>query len=77
MGRTRSATRSTAASAADWLPERQPSAIGSTGTQRHEAEVQFQQPDLLAERRLGDVQPLGCPPEVRFLGDDDESGKVT
>ncbi|GAA2344517.1 hypothetical protein GCM10010376_77030 [Streptomyces violaceusniger] len=40
-------------------------------------EVPLQQPDLLAQRRLGDVQPLGRPPEVQFLGDGDESGKMT
>lgn len=42
-----------------------------------EPEVSFEQSDLLAERRLGDVQPLGGPPEVQYLGDGDESGKVT
>lgn len=45
--------------------------------EERDPEIPLQQPDLLTERRLGDVQPLGGPPEVQFLGNGDESGKVT
>lgn len=38
-----------------------------------DAQIPLEQLDLLAERRLRDVQPLGGPPEVQFLGDGDES----
>lgn len=41
------------------------------------AQVAFQQPDLLAQRRLGDVHAFGGPAEVQFLGDGDESGEMT
>jgi hypothetical protein len=35
-------------------------------------ELPFKPADLMTERRLGDVQPLGCPAEVKLLGDGDE-----
>ena len=40
--------------------------------QQREPELVLQRPDLLAERRLGDVQPRGGAPEVQLLGDGDE-----
>jgi len=43
----------------------------SAGQERH-SELRLEPPDLLAERRLGDVQPLGGAPEVEFLGDGHE-----
>jgi hypothetical protein len=35
-------------------------------------ELLFEPADLVTERRLGDVQPLGRPAEVKLLGDGDE-----
>ncbi len=42
-----------------------------------QAELAFQPPDLLADRRLDDVQPLGGPAEVEFLGDRHEVPNLT
>ena len=39
-------------------------------------ELGLQRGDLLAERRLGDVQPGGGAPEVQLLGDGDEIAKL-
>ena len=36
----------------------------------------FQRLDLVAQRRLGDVQPLGSPAEVQFLGHGDKVSKM-
>ena len=41
------------------------------------SELSFQFADLIAHRRLRDVQTLGGPTEVQFLGDSDEITKVT
>ena len=55
---------------------------GAVGRQSHpprgaleerETEVGFELPDLLAERRLGDVKAVSGPSEVQFLGHGDES----
>lgn len=40
-------------------------------------QVPLEQPDLLAQRRLGDVRAFGGAAEVQFLGDGDESGEMT
>ncbi len=36
------------------------------------AELLFETADLMTQRRLGDVQPLGGPAEVKLLSDGDE-----
>src|SRR5436190_8009604 len=41
------------------------------------AELAFKGADLLAQRRLDDVQTLGGPPEVHLLGDSDEVPEMT
>ena len=33
--------------------------------------------DLLREARLGDVEAIGCPPEVELFGDGDEVPELT
>lgn len=59
------------------LPGRgQPHRPGRTVEQR-DAQIALQQSDLLAQRRLGHVQPLGGAPEVQLLRDGDESGEMT
>ena len=45
----------------------QPHALAATVEQRG-AQLPFQHPDLLAQRRLGDKEPLGRPGEVQVLG---------
>ena len=40
------------------------------------AELGLEPPDLLADGRLGDPQPLGRTREVRLLGDGDEVGEL-
>ena len=40
------------------------------------AELGLERANLLAERRLGDVQPRGGTPEVQLLGDGDEIAKL-
>jgi hypothetical protein len=37
------------------------------------AELTFDGGDLLADPCLGDVQPLRCPPEMQFLGEDENN----
>ena len=37
-----------------------------------DADGAFELQDLLRETRLGDVEAIGCPPEVELLGDGDE-----
>jgi hypothetical protein len=44
--------------------------------QRH-AELGLEPPDLLRERRLGDVQPVGGAAEMALLGDGDERAQVS
>ena len=39
--------------------------------------VFFDLSDLFAERRLGDVQSVGSPREVQFLGQDNDCVQVT
>jgi hypothetical protein len=41
------------------------------------AQLRLQRADLLAQRRLGDVQALGGAREVQLLGDGDEIAQVT
>jgi hypothetical protein len=40
-----------------------------TAVEQFQAEFAFQPPDLLADRRLDDMQPLGGLPEVKLLSD--------
>ena len=40
------------------------------------AQQLLERPDLPAQRRLGDVEPLRGPAEVELLGDRDESAQV-
>ena len=44
--------------------------------QKRRAELRLEPPDLLRQRRLGDVQTLGGAPEVALLGDRDEGAEV-
>ena len=50
-----------------------------SGAPGEEADLEFalQLPNLLGERRLRDVQSLGGPAEVQFLGDRAEVPQVT
>jgi hypothetical protein len=48
----------------------------SGAPQQRRAELVLQQPDLAAQRRLGDVQPRGRAREVALLGDRDEVGEA-
>ena len=49
---------------------------GGTAQQRH-PQLGLELTDLLGQRRLGHVQPLGGPAEVPLLGDGDEVAQVT
>ena len=40
------------------------------------AELALELADLLRQRRLGDVQPIGGPAEVQLLGDGPEVAKM-
>ena len=48
----------------------------SRGARERETEVGFELPDLLTERRLGNVKAVGGPSEVQFLGHGDEGIEV-
>jgi hypothetical protein len=45
--------------------------------EQRRAELGLERPDLSRERRLSDVQALGCAAEVQLLGDGDEVAEVT
>ncbi len=48
-----------------------------TADQKVDAEFALELADLLGQRRLGHVQPVGGPAEVEFLGDGAEIAEVT
>jgi len=41
------------------------------------SDIFFQQANLRAERRLGQMKKFGCTPEIEFFGNSDEVPRVT
>ena len=54
-----------------------PFGAGSLTQQKRGAQCFFQLPDLSAEGRLRDEQPLGCPAEIQFLSQNQEIAKLS
>jgi hypothetical protein len=46
--------------------------VTAVSTQQADAELVLEAGDRLRQRRLGDVETLGCSPEMELLGDGDE-----
>ena len=71
--RTASAEASSGrASSSNWRPAGVSSVARLVADEQLGAELVLQRADLPGQHRLGDVQPLGRPAEVQFLGDGDE-----
>ena len=74
------ATSSSASMARASRRKASPAGVSSTRRRVRSSSVQpssaSSAPNLLAERRLGDVQPRGGTPEVQLLGDGDEIAEL-